>query len=132
VHYCNDPPETEQGRRRAANGRMQPYGVRLWGIGNEVWGQWQIGHTQAAEYGQRLRRFAEAMRAADPSIRLVAVGDAPLTDAPDDLARRWNELVLRCAGTSSIIFLHIYQPNQGVGKSPTTTRNYISLYALRT
>lgn len=113
VHYCNDPPETEQGRRRAANGRMQPYGVRLWGIGNEVWGQWQIGHTQAAEYGQRLRRFAEAMRAADPSIRLVAVGDAPLTDAPDDLARRWNELVLRCAGDLiDYLSFHIYQPNQ--------------------
>jgi alpha-N-arabinofuranosidase len=113
VHYCNDLPETEQGRRRAANGHPQPYGVRLWGIGNEVWGQWQIGHTQASGYGQRLRCFAEAMRTAAPSFRLVAVGDGPLTDAADDPALRWNELVLRAAGDLiDYLSFHICQPNQ--------------------
>jgi len=113
VRYCNDSPDSEQGHGRAANGHPQPYGVRLWDIGNEVWGQWRIGHTEAGEYGQRLRRFAQAMRTADPSIRLVAVGDGAFTDAADDPALRWNGMVLRAAGDLiDYLSFHIYQPSQ--------------------
>ncbi len=113
VAYCNDPPHTEMGRRRASNGHADPYGVHLWGIGNEVWGQWQIGHTDARAYAERLRRFAMAMRQADPGMRIVAVGDGLHTDQPDDLARLWNEAVLREAGDLiDYLSFHIYQPNQ--------------------
>lgn len=113
VAYCNEPPTTEQGRRRAANGHPEPYGVKLWGIGNEVWGRWQIGHTGPAEYVARLRAFAQAMRAVDPTLQLVAVGDGPLTDAPDDPARLWNETVLRAAGAEiDYLSFHIYQPGE--------------------
>jgi alpha-N-arabinofuranosidase len=113
VAYCNDPPTTSLGRLRASNGHVDPYPVRLWGIGNEVWGQWQIGHTDAVAYAQRLRHFAISMRKADPSIRLVAVGDGPHTDRPDDPARLWNEVVLREAGDlADYLSFHTYQPNQ--------------------
>ena len=113
VAYCNDPPSTGMGRVRASYGHADPYGVRLWGIGNEVWGQWQIGHTSASEYAERLRRFALEMRQADPNIRIVAVGDGPHTDPPDDPARQWNEAVLREAGDLiDYLSFHIYQPNQ--------------------
>ena len=113
VAYCNDPLATKVGRLRASCGHADPYGVRLWGIGNEVWGQWQIGHTDASTYARRLRLFATAMRQADPTIRLVAVGDAPHTDQPDDPARLWNEAVLREAGDLiDYLSFHIYQPNQ--------------------
>jgi hypothetical protein len=81
VAYCNEPETGEQGRRRAANGHPAPYAVRLWGVGNEVWGRWQIGHTGPAEYAMRLRAFAAAMRAADPTIQIVGVGAKVLTDA---------------------------------------------------
>ncbi len=53
VAYCNDPATTEQGARRAANGHPEPYHVKLWGLGNEVWGEWQVGHTDAAGYVER-------------------------------------------------------------------------------
>jgi alpha-N-arabinofuranosidase len=113
VAYCNDAPTTGMGPLRASNGHADPYGVQLWGIGNEVWGQWQIGHTDASEYARRLRHFAVAMRQADPSIHIVAVGDGPHTDQPDDPARLWNEAVLREAGALiDYLSFHIYQPNQ--------------------
>lgn len=123
VAYCNDPPATEAGQRRAANGHAEPYRVRLWGVGNEVWGAWQIGHTGAAEYVERLRRFAAAMRAADPDIRIVAVGDGPLSNAPGNdsgdggiahsAGYQWNDAVLRGAGDLiDYLSFHIYQPEQ--------------------
>ncbi|HOV65061.1 MAG TPA: hypothetical protein PLG43_14405, partial [Spirochaetia bacterium] len=43
VAYCNEEEHGELGSIRAQNGHPQPYGVRLWGVGNEVWGSWQIG-----------------------------------------------------------------------------------------
>ncbi|HOU24286.1 MAG TPA: alpha-L-arabinofuranosidase C-terminal domain-containing protein [Anaerolineae bacterium] len=113
VSYCNDGPETSLGALRALNGHADAYGVSLWGVGNEVWGQWQIGHTGAKDYAARLIQFVERMRQADPGIRIVAVGDGPLTDEPNDPARLWNDEVLRQAGgLIDYLSFHIYQPNQ--------------------
>ncbi len=113
VGYCNDPLSTAQGSRRAANGHLAPYRVRLWGVGNEVWGAWQIGTSSAEEYARRLQAFAAAMRAADPGLQLVAVGNGPLSDSPDDPAARWNETVLRSAAASfDYLSFHIYHPEK--------------------
>jgi alpha-N-arabinofuranosidase len=113
VAYCNQPADGEQGRRRAANGHPDPYNVRLWGVGNEVWGPWQIGHTGAGEYAARIRPIIEAMRAADPAIKIVAVGDKILSDAPDDPGRLWNQVVLSQAGDLfQYLSFHLYQPDQ--------------------
>ena len=68
VAYCNQKTDTKQGSRRIANGHPQPYNVRLWGVGNEVWGQWQIGHTDACTYASRMETFIKTMRAVDPNI----------------------------------------------------------------
>jgi alpha-N-arabinofuranosidase len=113
VAYCNQPATTEQGRRRAANGVPQPYDVRVWGVGNEVWGEWQIGHTGAEEYAARLRKFVDAMRSVDPNLRIVAVGDKVMSDAPSDPGRRWNEVILRQAGDLiDDLSFHLYQPDR--------------------
>lgn len=113
VAYCNSPVTTEQGARRAQNGHPEPYNVQYWGIGNEVWGPWQIGTTSAAEYCRRAERFITAMKAVDPDIKLVAVGHNPLTDDLDDEGFLWNEPVLKKLG-SQIDYLswHIYQPDK--------------------
>lgn len=50
VAYYNQSKDGEQGHRRAANGHPEPYNVRLWGLGIGVWGQRQIGHTDASVY----------------------------------------------------------------------------------
>lgn len=113
VAYCNAPADTEQGRRRAENGHPEPYGIKLWGVGNEIWGSWQIGHTDAATYTARLREFAQAMREVDPAIQLVAVGHAVLSDDPQDSGRLWNETVLKGAGDLfDYLSFHLYQPDR--------------------
>lgn len=113
VAYCNQDADGDQGRRRAGHGYPEPHDVRLWGIGNEVWGRWQIGHTGPGEYAARLRQFSEAMRAVDPKIRIVAVGDKVSSDAYDDPGRRWNDTVLREAGDCfQYLSFHLYQPDQ--------------------
>ncbi len=63
VRYCNDPADTEWGRRRAANGHPEPYGVRLWQVGNEQAGP---------EYEAQLAAYCRAMRAADPTIEICS------------------------------------------------------------
>jgi alpha-N-arabinofuranosidase len=62
------------GRRRAENGHTKPYGVKWWGIGNEMYGDWQLGHMPLAEYVKKHNRVVEAMRAVDRSIVPIAVG----------------------------------------------------------
>jgi alpha-N-arabinofuranosidase len=113
VAYCNSPSNTEEGLQRSANGHLEPYNVKYWGIGNEVWGAWQIGTTSAAEYVKRLKRFISAMKAVDPSIKIIAVGNHPLTDFPDDPAAQWNNEVLEKAGNQiDYLSWHIYQPEK--------------------
>jgi len=96
VEYCNGAPDTPQGARRAANGHREPYAVRFWEVGNEIYGRHQIGWTTAEGYADRYREFAEAMRAADPDIHLIANGCAPLIAWQRE---DWNGTVLRRCGS---------------------------------
>jgi len=112
VAYCNEDASGPQGQRRAANGHPEPYHIRLWGVGNEVWGPWQVGHTDAEGYVKRLRPVVEAMRAVDPKIKIVGVGNT-LADDGDPAARHWNETMVREAGDLiDYLSFHLYQPGQ--------------------
>jgi len=75
VEYCNGAASTPMGRLRAENGHPTPYGVRLWEIGNELYGRWQAGWTTPGGYVDRYRQFVAAMRAVDPTIEILANGD---------------------------------------------------------
>ncbi len=68
VEYFNGAPDTQWGRMRAENGHAEPYHVKYWQIGNEVGGK---------EYDASVRAFAEAMKKADPDIKILS---AFLTD----------------------------------------------------
>ena len=74
VEYVNGAATTTWGARRAANGHAAPYGVKWWGIGNEMYGDWQLGHMPLKDYVAKHRRVVDAMKAADPSIEPIAVG----------------------------------------------------------
>ena len=75
LQYANAPADQPGGRLRAKNGHPAPYGVKWWSIGNEMYGDWQLGHMTLEHYVQKHNAFAKAMRAADPAIKLIAVGD---------------------------------------------------------
>jgi len=89
VEYCNGPATSKYGAMRAANGHPEPFAVTLWEIGNEIWGDWVRGHSDAITYARNYNRYAKAMRAVDPSIKLIAVGDNDM---------KWNRAVLGAAG----------------------------------
>lgn len=75
VEYCNGDGRTAMGRLRAANGHREPYRVKFWGIGNEAWGySYQFGAMKLAQFEAKHNDFAEAMRAVDPTIKLIGSG----------------------------------------------------------
>ena len=72
VEYCNSATDSALANMRRANGFAAPHNVKYWGIGNEVDGEWQIGHKTPAEYARTYKEFAKVMRWVDPSIKLIA------------------------------------------------------------
>jgi len=103
VEYCNGAADTPMGRLRAAHGHPEPYGVRYWDIGNEIWGPWQLGHVGPEHYGLRAVEFARAMRQADPRIVLVASG------VLDEGFGGWNRKALRvCGPVVDMLSVHDY------------------------
>lgn len=76
LEYVNHPSGTTLSDERRANGAEDPYGVRLWCLGNEMDGPWQIGHMTAREYGRLAARTASALRAVDPDLELIVCGSS--------------------------------------------------------
>ena len=107
VEYCNGPPTSTYGAIRARNGNPEPFRVKYWEIGNEIWGDWVRGHSDAATYARNLTRYVAAMRAVDPSIQVIAVGD-------NDMA--WNRTVLRHPGERfDYLAVHHYYSHREMG-----------------
>lgn len=95
VEYCNGHLSTRYAEQRRANGNTQPFGVRFWGIGNESYGDWQIGAKSAGEWGPYVAESAKMMRAVDENILLsaAAVPDAEWTLSLLKAAGRYLDLV---------------------------------------
>jgi alpha-N-arabinofuranosidase len=79
VEYTNGSAATPMGKQRAANGHAEPYRVKFWGIGNEMWGDYQYGYMPLKQFLFKHNQFAKAMRRVDPSINLTACGAMPDT-----------------------------------------------------
>jgi len=108
VEYCNEPGDTHWSRLRRKNGRDQPWGVKYWGLGNEIDGPWQLGHKNAVDYSKFALEAAKAMRRADESIRLIASGSSNFRSDWID----WNRTVLQNLKTEiDYISLHTYVGN---------------------
>ncbi|GAB3391069.1 alpha-L-arabinofuranosidase C-terminal domain-containing protein [Humibacter soli] len=76
VEYANHPGGTYLSDLRKKNGSADPFDIKLWCLGNEMDGPWQIGHKTAEEYGRLAQEAGKAMRLVDPSIELVASGSS--------------------------------------------------------
>ena len=74
VEYCNGSINTRLGRMRAENGQPDPFDVRLWTIGNEMYGFWQYGHMSLDQYCVKHNYFVEAMKKVDPTIKVTSAG----------------------------------------------------------
>ncbi len=76
VEYCNTPTGSYFADLRASHGYREPHGVKYWCVGNEMDGHWQMGHLDAAAYGQKALEAAKLMKWHDPSIKTVLCGSS--------------------------------------------------------
>jgi alpha-L-arabinofuranosidase len=90
VEYTNGAVTTPMGKWRAANGHPKPYKVKLWGVGNEPWGDYQMGAMSLPQFEIKHNMFAKAMRSVDPTIKLIAGGAMPDVMEGANQAKRIN------------------------------------------
>ncbi len=74
VEYCNGSADTRLGKMRAENGSPEPFNIRLWCIGNEMYGPWQYGHMSLNQYWVKHNYIVEAMKKVDPNIKVTVSG----------------------------------------------------------
>ncbi|WP_458204512.1 hypothetical protein [Haladaptatus sp. NG-SE-30] len=117
VEYVNGDQSTEMGRLRAEHGYPDPWNVTSWQLGNEVYGQYQIGNADVYDYADDFQVYRDAMKAADSSIDVHAVGIDPMyTDFHDGSSETrigeppiWNQELFKIAGQSvTSIDIHRY------------------------
>lgn len=109
VEYVNHPGGSAWSDLRRKNGRAEPWNVRLWCLGNEMDGPWQIGHKSAAEYGHLANETAKALRAFDEKLELVVCGSSH-SDMPT--YPHWEATVLEATYDQvDYISLHMYFEN---------------------
>ncbi|MCU0917023.1 MAG: alpha-N-arabinofuranosidase, partial [Planctomycetes bacterium] len=104
VEYANGSTDTPMGKWRAKNGTAKPFGVKWWCVGNEMWGNWQLGYMQLRHYVLKHNWVEEKMRQVDPSIKTVGSGD--VGNAGE---RSWTRgMLTSCAGNMDMISEHFY------------------------
>ena len=109
VEYCNHPGGTELSDLRIKNGAKDPFGIKLWCLGNEMDGPWQISAKTAAEYGRVACETAKVMKWVDPSIEVVACGSSML-DMPT--FGTWEyQMLMECYEHVDYVSLHRYYNN---------------------
>ena len=91
LEYANHPGGTALSDLREQHGAA-PYGIKLWCLGNELDGPWQVGHKTPTEYGRLAAETARAMRMIDKDLELVACGSS---SSRMPLFGTWERDVLR-------------------------------------
>ncbi|MET0954770.1 MAG: alpha-N-arabinofuranosidase, partial [Cryobacterium sp.] len=91
LEYSNIAAGTELSERRIQNGKKDAFGIKMWCLGNEMDGPWQLGHRSADDYGKIASRTAKGMRQLDPSVELVVCGSS---SAQMPTFGEWERVVL--------------------------------------
>ncbi len=106
LEYTNYSHGTYWSDRRIRNGAPDPFNYKMWCLGNEMDGPWQLGQKTPAEYGRLAAETGKAMRLIDPEIELVACGSSNSGMATFGA---WESTVLElCYETVDYIALHAY------------------------
>ncbi|MDR1913637.1 MAG: alpha-N-arabinofuranosidase [Clostridiales bacterium] len=131
VEYCNFPGGTHWSELRRKHGVEQPYGVKLWCLGNELDGSWQLAAKTADEYGRLANETAKAIKWIDPSIETIAVGSS--TPRMNSFPEWDRKVLMECYDNVDYLSLHNYinrmqeenlaTPN---GREPDDIATYLS------
>lgn len=116
LEYTNIDGDTRLSEERRTNGRSEPFDVRMWCLGNEMDGPWQLGHRSAEDYGKLAARTAKGMRMLDPDLTLVVCGSS---SAHMPTFGEWERTVLTHAYDDiDLISCHAYYEERN-GDLPT-------------
>jgi alpha-N-arabinofuranosidase len=108
VMYANGSVDTPMGKWRVQNGNPAAYNVEFWCVGNEMYGAWQLGFMSLEHYTLKHNRFAKKMWKADPSIKLVGVGNTE-DEESRQVSAQWSRVMLeKCANSMDLISEHWY------------------------
>lgn len=119
MEYCNHEGGTYWSDLRKSHGASRPYGVKLWCLGNEMDGPWQMGAKTAYEYGRVAREAGKLMKWIDPSAELVVCGSS---NRAMPTFGRWEAQVLEESyDVADYISLHTYY-----GNSDHDTDNFLA------
>lgn len=107
LEYVNGAAGTPMGKVRSSNGHAEPWNVKYWSIGNEMYGDWQIGHMSTEDFVKKNNAFADGMWSVDPDVKLIAVGNLGA----------WDKMILsNSADKMNYISEHFYSAdNHGGG-----------------
>ncbi len=122
VEYCNCPAGTRYADMRVSNGHSQPHAVKLWCLGNEMDGPWQLGHVPADHYAIRAQQAGKMMKDTDASLELVVCGSCGIGMSS---YVEWDRRVLDYVGDlADYVSLHRY-----VGNPDDNTPDYLAVTA---
>ncbi|CAL3972794.1 hypothetical protein PZA11_004181 [Diplocarpon coronariae] len=105
VEYCNGTKNTYYANLRRKNGHEEPYNIKYWALGNEMWGPWQVGQMTSADYSKQAAQWAKALKLLDPSLILILCGETGLAS--------WDHEVLQgCIPLVDMHSIHMYTASQ--------------------
>ena len=120
VEYCNVKNGPYYAELRKKHGFAEPYNVKYWSLGNEMDGEWQMGHLNAEDYSKKALEAAKLMRLTSPGIRLIATGSSNYR--PDADPDNWNRTIINnLKDVADYIALHMY-----VGNPDNNYYNFLS------
>ncbi|WP_320127603.1 alpha-N-arabinofuranosidase [uncultured Sphaerochaeta sp.] len=109
VEYCNFPKGSTLSDLRRSHGSQDPYDIKMWCLGNEMDGPWQVGHKSAGEYGSLAAEVGKALKLFDPTLELVVCGSS---NAEMPTFPQWEETVLEQSyEVVDYLSLHCYYRN---------------------
>ncbi|KAJ4424509.1 hypothetical protein N0V82_000833 [Gnomoniopsis sp. IMI 355080] len=101
VDYCNGTRDTHYANLRRQNGHPEPYNVKYWALGNEIWGPWQVEQMTKEDYAKKAFQWAKALRLLDPNLVLILCGETGHAS--------WDHHVLKeCVSVVDMHSIHIY------------------------
>lgn len=110
VEYTNVEEGPFYAELRKKHGYAQPHNIKYWSLGNEMDGDWQMGHLNADDYSKKAREAAKLMKMTSPEIKLIAAGSSNY--GPDADPYHWNQTILQVLRDHiDYIALHIYLGN---------------------
>lgn len=122
MEYCNFEGGSALSDMRIANGRKKPFGIKLWCLGNEMDGEWQMGHKTAHEYGRIAAETSKLLKLIDKDAETVACGSSN-RDMPT--YKTWErEVLTECYDVVDYLSLHQYYAPHHVGGDH---RSYLTL-----